>query len=127
MSISQGLKSLGFDKFEITFIVTLVYYDDQKNSVPAPAGAVATSHTVFLLNRVLCVCTVQTAPSFYLSLPSCSSIWTDLDIAWVAPRWFPVVIWAEYFVPSLPPPADRQCEDPHSKEVYVLLIPQNLA
>ena len=29
-----------------------MYYDDQNNSVPAAAGAVATSHTVFLLNRV---------------------------------------------------------------------------
>ena len=28
----------------------------QKNSVPAAAGAVATSHTVFLLNRVYDVC-----------------------------------------------------------------------
>ena len=60
MSMSQGLKSLGFDKFEITFIVTLVYYDDQKNSVPAPAGAVATSHTVFLLNIVHDVSKIRT-------------------------------------------------------------------
>ena len=29
-----------------------VYYDDQKISVPAAVGAIATSHTVFLLNRV---------------------------------------------------------------------------
>ena len=29
------------------------YLAVQKNSVPAAAGAVATSHTVFLLNRVM--------------------------------------------------------------------------
>ena len=40
-----------------------MYYDDQKNSVPAAAGAMATSHTVFLLNRV------QTFPHTLHCLP----------------------------------------------------------
>ena len=34
------------------FVHEKLYPNDQKNSVPAAAGAVVTSHTVFLLNRV---------------------------------------------------------------------------
>ena len=40
-------------KIEIVLIISPVYCAVQKNSVPAAAGAVATSHTVFLLNREL--------------------------------------------------------------------------
>ena len=46
--------SQGFVRLQPYNQVThLMYCAVQKNSVPAAAGAVATSHTVFLLNRVL--------------------------------------------------------------------------
>ena len=53
-------------KIEIVLIISPVYCAVQKNSVPAAAGAVATSNTVVLLNRVNKSISVIVSPVFWV-------------------------------------------------------------